>query len=232
MIKKFIAIYPIFIFFAHQICEAQNQSITVKISTYKHEIKEQPKEIVIDDITITKSKTIPSTTAKNITKSLHETAKKNYSTALPSCNYQPNDLWDYDVKFKSAFHIDNYIIIVLNKFTSCAGNPTVNKISKIYSAFEGNEISADRLLETYFKSSIKKGKPTEEGRIYLTEDAIDILIAENNDKLPPDIRSFCHEYLKKMPYTIWIEPGHLILQPLFSQSKSECQNDYEIKFQK
>jgi hypothetical protein len=229
---KAIATSIIIIFLTHQTCKAQNRSITLKISTYKSKTKTQQNEIVIDDVAIRKSKGITSSTAKRITKSLHETAQKNYLAALSSCNYQPNDLWDYEVKFKNAFHVNNYLSIISEKYTNCAGNPAANKISKTYSTFNGDEISADSLLGTYFNSPIKKGNATGEGRIYLTKEAVDTLIAENNEKLTPDVKSSCQKYLKKMPYTIWIEPGRLILQPLFSQLKSECQNDYSINFEK
>lgn len=193
-------------------------------------LKKKIKDIHIETIKIKKSHLINSTAAKKITHSLQNLSWELYSEAKDWCPPPHDGPWEYDVKFYGVYYTEEILSVVFNNFIACYGNPTINKITKNCIISNGNEATPMNLAEKFSPSLFKSRVFENNNFIELSEDAVDFVLSENASILTDDIKEDCKEYLKKSSYSIWIEPGYLMLQPQFFHPLSICQKTFSIKF--
>lgn len=205
--------------------------ITFRVSTFKNQnLKKQIRDIDIQTIQIKKSKLINAAAAKKITRSLQKFSWELYSEAKDWCPPPHDGPWGYEVKFNKIYYADNFLSVVFDNFIACYGNPDINKITKNYLISTGDEATPKMLLKKLTPSLFKSGIFQHENHIELSEDAVNILLNENKNMFPEDVKLDCERYLKKSFYAIWIQPGRVLLQPGFHHPLSICQKIFSIKF--
>lgn len=210
--------------------KSDTKSIKFNISKFNSpELKKQIKEIRIQKIQIEKSNLISSHTAKKITESLKKLSEEIYIEAKDSCPPPHNGPWGYDVRLGGIYHTEKFLSVLFNTTAVCYGNPTIDKVSKNYSILNGNEITPLKLIEELTPSLFKSGVTEQNNYIELSEESVNKLLDENKNIFPKDIKLACEEYLKNSFYSVWTQPGYLLLQPGFNHPLSICQKIFLIK---
>jgi len=219
---------------ASSICQSGNHirpdAQPIKYNISKFNSSKQIKEIRIQEIQIEKSDLISSHAAKKITESLEKLSEEIYAEAKDSCPPPHNGPWGYEVKLDGIYYAGKFLSVVFNTTAVCYGNPTIDKVSKNYFILNGDEITPIKLIEELTPPLFKNGVTQQNNYVELSDESVNTILNENKNIFPEDVKSECEEYLKNSLYSVWIQPGHLFLQPGFNHTLSICQKTFSIEF--
>lgn len=233
MTKPIIVAWFFALLLALPLCHSENSKESIKFSITKpmgDEIKKYENHINIENVSILRSALIDDVAAKKITKSLHELSKELRAYAKSCHNKNWSGPWGYKSKLHNIYKVDGIVSIVFDTSAVCDGNIEINKIARSYSIVSGENIKPIDILGKFSPKIFQSGSTIKGNYVELNEKSVNILLRENRDKFTEYTKSFCKGYLTRISYAIWVEPGHLTLQPWFSHLESVCHEDYSIKF--
>jgi len=137
--------------------------------------------------------------------------------------------WGYNLTFEKVLLSENYLSVVFDKSTVCAGSPDIEKEARVFSLPAGNLVPPKTLFKRIFPAAkLPTGVSTNKELIDLDEAMVETMIDDSKAMLKIyDNR--CEFYLKNSSYRIWMDGKNLILFPEFIQPESFCQKEYVIQ---
>lgn len=139
--------------------------------------------------------------------------------------------WGYNLTFEKVLLSEEYLSVVFDKSTVCAGSPDIEKEARVFSLPAGNLIPSKTLFKRVFPAAkLPTGVSTNKELIDLDEEMVETMIDDSKAMLKIyDNR--CEFYLKNSSYRVWMDGKNLILFPEFIQPESFCQKEYVIQLE-
>ncbi|GGY68620.1 hypothetical protein [Pseudoduganella albidiflava] len=153
--------------------------------------------------------------------------EKNMPREVKLCgSYAEGHPWGFHLKFKRILVSEDYISIVFERSTVCAGSPDIEKVPMVFSRLNGALIPAESLIKRFVSAAVTKA--SYEGKVELDEESIEQMIADSEAE-GISSNEDCEFYLKNTPYSVWVDGKRLVLSPEFTQTNSNCMKEYIIK---
>jgi hypothetical protein len=157
-------------------------------------------------------------------------ASDSFRNDAKECStYAEGNPWGYKLTLEKVLVSENYLSVIFDKSTVCAGSPDLEKEPLVFSLPNGNLVPARALFRQIFPTAkIVIGISSNKELIRLDEEMTETLIKDSKNLLKI-YDSQCEFYLKHASYRIWTDGKNMILFPEFTQPESFCQKEYVIQ---
>lgn len=138
--------------------------------------------------------------------------------------------WEYKLSFDKIVDSRDFLSVVYNKDTVCAGSPEVVKEAAVFSKESGALVPPVKLVQTLLPKASVANEPAPRSHLVIfdrmTLDRMVTAVAASSTEYPPS----CDNFAKTSSFRIWVDGRHLIAFPEFSRTHSRCQLEYLLDY--
>ncbi|GGC15189.1 hypothetical protein [Pseudoduganella buxea] len=155
----------------------------------------------------------------------------NFAIEARQCgNASQGNPWEYKLSFDKIVDSRDYLSVVYNKDTVCAGSPEVVKEAAVFSKESGALMSPVKLVQTLLPKASVANEPAPRSHLIIfdrmTLDRMVTAAAALSTEYSPD----CDNFAKTSSFRVWVDGRHLIAFPEFSRTHSRCQLEYSLDY--